>query len=238
MCWCALDEIKHQTMWERTKAPSSLSRGCTIWSRCSAFLFCTSFRYHSVFSWLPRCLTSRRPTWTWFFYPFFNYEYLHLSVSKIVLAVGLLCLQVRCYIARALYRIYKLRKTLNQTGSTIIRESDLNLTLANNVIGILVWGTYFIVTVSLLNIPTKILVGDHRRSRRRSRFRHEDILNNFFYGVQLMSGRLRVGDYSLSVTEFRGKVENIFTKSTQIRLPTAASWRYRTARCSPRTSRT
>lgn len=151
-----------------------------------------------------------------FFYPFFNYEYLHLSVSKIVLAVGLFyAFKYVCYVARALYRIYKLRKTLNQTGSTIIRESDLNLTLANNVIGILVWGTYFIVTVSLLNIPTKSLSVITAGLAAGLGFAMKDILNNFFYGVQLMSGRLRVGDY-IECDGVRGKVENISYQSTQI----------------------
>lgn len=150
-----------------------------------------------------------------FFYPFFNYEYLHLSVSKIVLAVGLFYVfKYVCYVARSLYRIYKLRKALGQTGG-MVRETDLNLTLANNVIGILVWGTYFILTISLLNIPTKSLSVITAGLAAGLGFAMKDILNNFFYGVQLMSGRLRVGDY-IECDGVRGKVENITYQSTQI----------------------
>ena len=151
-----------------------------------------------------------------FFYPFFNYEYLHLSVSKMVLAAGLFYVfKYICYVARALYRIYKLRKTLSQTGASLIRENELNLTLANNVIGILAWGTYFIVTISLLNIPTKSLSVITAGLAAGLGFAMKDILNNFFYGVQLMSGRLRVGDY-IECDGIRGKVDNITYQSTQI----------------------
>ncbi len=151
-----------------------------------------------------------------FFYPFFNYEYLHLSVSKMVLAAGLFYVfKYICYVARALYRIYKLRKTLRQTGASMIRENELNLTLANNVIGILAWGTYFIVTISFLNIPTKSLSVITAGLAAGLGFAMKDILNNFFYGVQLMSGRLRVGDY-IECDGIRGKVDNITYQSTQI----------------------
>lgn len=151
-----------------------------------------------------------------FFYPFFNYEYLHLSVSKMVLVAGLFYVfKYICYVARALYRIYKLRKTLRQTGASMIRENELNLTLANNVIGILAWGTYFIVTISLLNIPTKSLSVITAGLAAGLGFAMKDILNNFFYGVQLMSGRLRVGDY-IECDGIRGKVDNITYQSTQI----------------------
>lgn len=151
-----------------------------------------------------------------FFYPFFNYEYLHLSVSKIVLAIGLFYVfKYACYVARALYRLYKLRKTIRLAGSSLIRENELNLTLANNVIGILAWGSYFIVTISLLNIPTKSLSVITAGLAAGLGFAMKDILNNFFYGVQLMSGRLRVGDY-IECDGIRGKVENISYQSTQI----------------------
>ncbi len=151
-----------------------------------------------------------------FFYPFFNYEYLHLSLSKIVLAVGLFYVfRYVCYVAKSLYRIFKVRKALSESRTSMIRESDLNLTLSNNVIGILVWGTYFIVTISLLNIPTKSLSVITAGLAAGLGFAMKDILNNFFYGVQLMSGRLRVGDY-IECDGVRGQVDSITYQSTQI----------------------
>ena len=46
-------------------------------------------------------------------------------------------------------------------------------------------------------------------------FAMKDILNNFFYGVQLMSGRVRVGDF-IECDGIRGKVDSINYQSTQI----------------------
>ncbi len=43
----------------------------------------------------------------------------------------------------------------------------------------------------------------------------KDVLNNFIYGIQLMSGRLRVGDY-IDCDGIRGKVDSISYQSTQI----------------------
>ena len=43
----------------------------------------------------------------------------------------------------------------------------------------------------------------------------KDILNNFIYGIQLMSGRLRVGDY-IECDGIRGKVTSISYQTTQI----------------------
>ena len=151
-----------------------------------------------------------------FFYPFFNYEYLHLSLSKMVLVTGLFfAFKYVCYLVRSLYRIYKMRKALSRSGASMIRENELNLTLANNVIGILVWGSYFILTISLLKIPTKSLSVITAGLAAGLGFAMKDILNNFFYGVQLMSGRLRVGDY-IECDGVRGKVDSITYQTTLI----------------------
>ena len=83
------------------------------------------------------------------------------------------------------------------------------------MIGILVWGTYAIVTVSLLQIPTKSLSVITAGLAAGLGFAMKDILNNFFYGVQLMSGRLRVGDY-IECDGVRGKVDSINYQMTQI----------------------
>ena len=46
-------------------------------------------------------------------------------------------------------------------------------------------------------------------------FAMKDILNNFFCGIQLMSGRLRVGDF-IECEGVRGRVDSISYQSTQI----------------------
>ena len=46
-------------------------------------------------------------------------------------------------------------------------------------------------------------------------FAMKDLLENFFYGISLMTGRIRVGDY-IECDGVRGKVESITYQSTQI----------------------
>lgn len=149
-------------------------------------------------------------------YSFLNYDYIHLSIIKILVAVGLYYVfHYLSYVIKAFYRIFKVRSAMERSDGGFFHETDLNLTLANNVIGILVWGTYAIVTVSLLQIPTKSLSVITAGLAAGLGFAMKDILNNFFYGVQLMSGRLRVGDY-IECDGVRGKVDSINYQMTQI----------------------
>ena len=45
------------------------------------------------------------------------------------------------------------------------------------------------------------------------RFRHEDILENIYYGISLMAGRIKIGDYIIC-DGIRGKVSSINYTST------------------------
>lgn len=149
-------------------------------------------------------------------YPFLNFEYLHLSINKLLVAAGLyFFFDYLSYLLRNLFRVYKLRKTMEQRKTELLHENDVNLTLANNMIAILVWGTYFLTALSLLEIPTKSLSVITAGLAAGIGFAMKDVLNNFFYGVQLMSGRLRVGDY-IECDGVRGKVDSINYQMTQI----------------------
>lgn len=152
-----------------------------------------------------------------FFHPFLNSEKgIHLSVNKIVLAASLyFVFRYVVYLVKSLYGSYKLRNMIRQSPSGHIHENEINLTLANNVIAILVWGAYVLMTIKLVNIPTKALSVITAGLAAGLGFAMKDILNNFFYGVQLMSGRLRVGDY-IECDGVRGKVIGINYQCTQI----------------------
>ncbi|MGN0201452.1 MAG: mechanosensitive ion channel family protein [Candidatus Cryptobacteroides sp.] len=151
-----------------------------------------------------------------FTYNFFNYDYLHLSMSKIFIILGLFFIfRYICYLLRSFYKVYMMHKAIRMSGTGFVRENEVNVTLPNNVIGILVWGAYLIVTISLLNIPTdevSVIVAGLAAGLG---FALKDVLNNFFYGVQLMSGRLRVGDI-IECDGIRGTVESISYQTTQI----------------------
>lgn len=151
-----------------------------------------------------------------FTHNFFNYDYLHLSMSKIVIIIGLFFIfRYVCYLLRSFYKVFMLHKAIRMSGTGFVRENEVNVTLPNNIIGILVWGAYLIVLVFLLNIPTDKISVIVAGLAAGLGFALKDILNNFFYGVQLMSGRLRVGD-TIECDGIRGTVESISYQTTQI----------------------
>lgn len=126
-----------------------------------------------------------------------------------------LCLVVACYYifkyinyaARSFYFHFKRSYNDNSQG--------FNKTFARNIIQILVWGTYFIAALVLLKVPRQGLeiIGAGLASG--LGFASRGLLENFFYGISLMSGRVRVGDY-IECDGIIGKVESITYQSTQI----------------------
>ena len=141
---------------------------------------------------------------------------LNLSAYRIVVVLVLFYLfRYLAYLAKSFYRDIKLRAFRLANGKRYIHTNDVNLTLANNVISIFVWGCYAILIVTLLNIPTGTISLIAAGLATGLGLAMRDILNNFIYGIQLMSGRLRVGDW-VECDGVRGKVTSISYQSTQI----------------------
>ena len=98
----------------------------------------------------------------------------------------------------------------------VLAENEmLNLTLARNVIGILCWGIYFIIVLVILNVPRSGISIVSAGLATGLGFAMQSILENFFYGISLMTGRIHVGDY-IECDGIAGKVESITYQSTQI----------------------
>ena len=150
-------------------------------------------------------------------YPFLNVEgYISLSFSKIVTVVVLgFIFNYINYVAKAYYRLLKTRSVIKNRSVKVLHENEINFTLIENVISICLWSIYVITLFILLKIPTAAVKVVAAGLATGLGFAMKDILNNFFYGVQLMSGRLRVGD-SIECDGIRGKVTNISYQSTQI----------------------
>lgn len=131
-----------------------------------------------------------------------------LSLHKISLVSS--CYFVFRYLNYAIRSYYHLwyRRMKKDTG-------NFNETLTRNIIAILVWGSFCIFALMLLQVPrsgisivlTGLMTG--------MGFAMKDLLENFFYGISLMSGRLRVGDF-IECDGIQGKVESITYQSTQI----------------------
>ena len=111
------------------------------------------------------------------------------------------------YAVRSFYLFY--RKQFSDDNQAI------NKTLARNVIGILCWGLYIIIVLIIFKVPKDgiSIVGAGLATG--LGFAMQSILENFFYGISLMSGRIHVGDY-IECDGIAGRVESITYQSTQI----------------------
>ena len=141
---------------------------------------------------------------------------LHLSVFKLIVVVLLLFMfNYLSYLAKGLYRRFRIDRFASKEGKTHIHSNEINFTLADNVISILVWGVYVVILIFVFRIPLGALSIVAAGLATGLGLAMKDILNNFIYGIQLMSGRLRVGDY-IECDGIRGKVTSISYQTTQI----------------------
>lgn len=94
-------------------------------------------------------------------------------------------------------------------------NSKFNATLARNVIGLITWGIYSVMVFIMLDVPSAGVTYLGTGLTAGLGFASKSLLENFFYGISLMSGRVRVGDY-IECDGITGKVESITYQSTQI----------------------
>lgn len=140
---------------------------------------------------------------------FLNVEgIVQLSLAKIVF-VGSLYF-VFSYIG------YVIKAAYHNTHQTqLVVNGKPNFTLANNIIAICVWGLYFIIAINMLKIPSTAISVISAGLATGVGFAMKDLLENFFYGISLMTGRVRVGDF-IECDGIRGKVDSISYQSTQV----------------------
>ncbi len=145
-----------------------------------------------------------------FMYNFIEHEnVISLSIFKICIVAGFWFLfRYFNYLLRSLYH-YIRRRTLGESSE------DYNTTLANNIIAILVWGSYVVFILILFRVPSGGISIVTAGLATGMGFAMKDLLENFFYGISLMSGRVRVGDY-IECDGVRGRVEKITYQSTMI----------------------
>jgi len=144
-----------------------------------------------------------------FFYNFVDEKgVLQLSLFKLCLVVAFYFLFR--YINYACKSYYQLLHKRSQFS-----EKNMNDALVRNVIAVLVWGSYFIFALVLLQVPKSGISIVTAGLATGMGFAMKDLLENFFYGISLMTGRVRVGDY-IECDGVQGKVDSITYQSTQV----------------------
>ena len=143
-------------------------------------------------------------------------SYFRISIHSILLLINLFF--IFRYLNKAIHSIWQqgrynqyLRKTQRET----IHKDEINLSLGNSIINFIVWTIYAVVIILTLHIPTgslSLVAGGFSAG---VGLALKDIINNFIYGIQLMSGRLKVGDW-IECDGIRGRVSSINYQTTQV----------------------
>ena len=122
------------------------------------------------------------------------------------------------YLNKAVHNIWQqtqYNRFLRKYNRKTIRNNEINLSLGNSLITVFVWFVYIYIFIVTLRIPTSSLGLIAGGLSAGIGIALKDIINNFVYGIQLMGGRLRVGDW-IECDGVRGAVTDINYQSTQI----------------------
>ena len=152
--------------------------------------------------------------------PLFHREgFEFLTVHNILLVLALFFVfRYLIYLVKALYRLFRLRKVIGmrkEDSDIPLKESDANMSLSNTIISLAGWLFYLFIAFSILDISTSTLGYVTTGLAAGVGFALKDLINNFFYGIQLMAGRIRVGD-TISCDGVRGIVKRVSYQTTQV----------------------
>ena len=148
--------------------------------------------------------------------PFLRQGEMHVSFYDIVFLSAMFA--VFRYSNKALHAIFhtaKYRIFMRKNNRKTVRNDEVNLALGNSLISVFVWFIYIDIFVVTLNIPTNSLGLIAGGLSAGIGLALKDIINNFIYGIQLMGGRLRVGDW-IECDGVRGKVVDINYQTTLV----------------------
>ena len=148
--------------------------------------------------------------------PFFHQGEIRVSMFSVLFLAGMFA--VFRYLNKAvhtLWQTFKYHRFLRKYNRKVVRNNEINLALGNSLISVFMWFIYADLFIVTLNIPTNSLGLIAGGLSAGIGLALKDILNNFIYGIQLMGGRLRVGDW-IECDGIRGKVVDINYQTTLV----------------------
>jgi small-conductance mechanosensitive channel len=138
-----------------------------------------------------------------------GFETLRISARSIIWL--LILYYVLRYFSKAIHAIWQYVRYaafMRKHNRTTIRANEINLSLGNSIISVLIWMGFAMVVIYIWKIPTGSLGLIAGGLSAGIGLALKDVINNFIYGIQLMGGRLRVGDW-IECDGVRGKVTAI-----------------------------
>ena len=146
--------------------------------------------------------------WAILNYKFVDRENLQVSIMKIVKVVGLFMLfaYLNKQSINLLHRHFMSQNPDSAASKTV---------MAKNVVQVFVWGLWLLLSLAILHISVQWLIAITGGLSTGIGFASKNIIENIFYGLSLMTGRMKVGDW-IEVNNTTGHVTNISYTSTVV----------------------
>lgn len=107
------------------------------------------------------------------------------------------------------------RKAKEEKRKPNIQTVMSHTAMWRNLIQVVIWGAWLLVTLTIFHIDNSWIVAISAGLSTGIGFAMKDILENLYYGISLMAGRIKVGDY-ISIDGTKGTVRNISYTSTTV----------------------
>ncbi len=146
--------------------------------------------------------------WKIFNTNFVNLKNLKLSIVSLAIVVSLWFFFA--YISKTILQLMRMHYQIADPTTAASKE-----VMGRNVIQVIIWGAWFLITMGILNISLAWLMVVTGGLSTGIGFASKDIIENIYYGITLMAGRIKVGDW-IQVDGTMGKVTKISYTSTVV----------------------
>ena len=146
--------------------------------------------------------------WKIFKTNFVDLSNLKLSILSLSMVINLWF--AFSYVNRTVLKFMRMQYEIKDPSTAASRE-----VMGRNVIQVIVWGAWFLITMTILGISMEWLLVVTGGLSTGIGFASKDIIENIYYGISLMTGRIKVGDM-IQVDGTMGKVTSISYVSTVV----------------------
>jgi len=146
--------------------------------------------------------------WKIFKTNFIDLSNLKLSILSLSMVINLWF--IFSYVNRTVLKFMRMQYEIKDPSTAASRE-----VMGRNVIQVIVWGAWFLITMTILGISMEWLLVVTGGLSTGIGFASKDIIENIYYGISLMTGRIKVGDM-IQVDGTMGKVTSISYVSTVV----------------------
>ena len=158
--------------------------------------------------WAAKVFNLNELCWKIFKYNFIDLENLQVSILKLAMVTTMWF--VFRYITKTILALLRIHYEISDPTTASSRE-----VMGKNVIQVLVWGIWLMISLSILHISVAWLLAISGGLSTGIGFASKDIIENIYYGATLMAGRIKVGDW-IELDGRMGKVMSISYTSTVI----------------------